>query len=244
MKRYLDFSFSLFAYVLSVVALTFLIFWVYPWGFMPYYIDKGSSASLLNAVLIDSALLLLFALQHSLMARDFFKEAILNKCSFSSKASIYGVASSLALIVLFCFWQPINSSNLLWNFKSGTILFWLMSGIYVFGWVFAFIATFLIDHFELFGLHQGYRAFKGLPEPEFKFQTKLFYKYVRHPIQLGTLIGLWVTPSMSYGHLFLSFGLTLYIFIGLYYEEKSLVKTFGDKYRQYQKEVPLLIPFI
>ena len=227
-------------YIMSMATLTFLIFWVYPWDFIPYYIDKGVSSSISFAVAADIGLLLLFGLQHSLMARDFFKDNIISKLSGSEKASLYSIASSLFLILIFYFWQPVDT--LVWDFKEG-VAFWVMSTLYVLGWSFAFVSSFLIDHFELFGLHQGYRAFKNLPEPELSFQTKLFYNYVRHPIQLGTIIGLWATPSMSLGHFLLSAGFTVYVVIGLYFEEKSLVKTFGEEYRRYQKEVPMLIPF-
>lgn len=208
---------------------------------MPAYIDGGRESPLLYALGINLGLLLLFGLQHSLMARDFFKEKVLEKFPASFKSSLYGISSAICLALIIHFWQPIDT--LIWHFEDGTF-FWIMTGLYVFGWSFAFISTFLIDHFELFGLHQGYRAFKNLPEPNNGFQTKLFYKYVRHPIQLGTVIGLWATPSMSWGHFLLSFGLTLYVLAGLYFEEKSLVKTFGDDYRSYQEKVPMLIPFI
>jgi methanethiol S-methyltransferase len=115
--------------------------------------------------------------------------------------------------------------------------------LYTAGWCIAFIATFQIDHFELFGLHQGYRALKGMPEPEPRFRQKGFYNYVRHPIQTGTLIGLWATPVMSGGHLLFSLGMTLYVLIGLTLEERELVKTLGEVYARYKKEIPMLFPF-
>ncbi|QOP42074.1 methyltransferase family protein [Sulfurimonas marina] len=240
MKRYLLFGFSIFSYLFSIATLSLLILWVYPWGFLPHYIDIGIDASVWYAVMFDVGLLLLFGLQHSLMARDFFKEKILAKFPHSFQTSLYGVASAICLYLLIYFWHPIDT--LIWDFNDG-FFFWFLTAIYLFGWFFAFISTFLIDHFELFGLHQGYRVFKSIPEPESCFQTKFFYKYVRHPVQLGTLIGLWATPSMSFGHLLMSIGFTVYAVIGLYLEEKSLVKTFGNEYRDYQEKVPFLIPF-
>lgn len=240
MKRYLLFTFSIFAYLFSIATLSLLIVWVYPWEFVPHYIDFGVETSVGDAVLIDLGLLLLFGLQHSLMARDFFKEKVLEKFSSSFKTSLYGIASAISLYVLIYFWRPIDS--LLWDFDDG-FLFWFFTTIYILGWLFAFISTFMIDHFELFGLHQGYRAFKNIPEPNNCFQTKFSYKYVRHPVQLGTLIGLWATPSMSYGHLLMSVGFTVYAVVGLYLEEKSLMTTFGDEYREYKKNIPFLIPF-
>lgn len=192
-----------------------------------------------NPILINTALLLFFGLQHSLMARSFFKDGLLKSVPHAVKSATYSVASSICLVMIFYFWQPIE--GYVWNFQSG-MLFWSVTLLYIFGWLSAFVATFIIDHFELFGLHQGYRALKNLPEPQLKFQARFFYKQIRHPIQAGTLIGLWATPSMSYGHLLLSVGMTIYVLIGLYYEEKSLIKLFGDEYKEYMKTTPMLIP--
>ncbi len=239
MNRYLIFTYSLLGYLSALASLTFLIFWVYPWDFMPITVDKADTGE--YAIMIDSALILLFTLQHSIMARTFFKEKIFGDVSLSVRASTYALLSSLCLLMLFYFWQPIG--GYLWDFQSAGV-FWILTFIYLLGWTFAFIATFLIDHFELFSLHQGYRVLKGLPEPEVSFQRKWFYNVIRHPIQAGTLVGLWATPSMSYGHLLLSTGMTIYVLIGLYLEEKDLLKTLGDDYKTYTKEVPMLIPFI
>jgi methanethiol S-methyltransferase len=142
--------------------------------------------------------------------------------------------------MIFYFWQPIE--GYVWNFQND-LVFWSITMLYIIGWLSALVATFIIDHFELFGLHQGYRVLKNLPEPKVKFQANFFYKYIRHPIQAGTLVGLWATPSMSYSHLLLSVGMTIYVLIGLYYEEKSLIKLFGEEYKEYMKTTPMLIPF-
>ncbi|MGB6018089.1 MAG: NnrU family protein [Sulfurimonadaceae bacterium] len=240
MKRHLNFTYSFVGYVLSIFTLTLLILWVYPWPFMPINIDLGDFNNITTSVIIDISLLLLFGLQHSLMARTFFKDKVLGRLSIATKSATYSVSSSLCLLLIFYFWQPIEGS--VWDLQSD-IGFWTMTIIYLVGWIVAFISTFAIDHFELFGLHQGYRALKNLPEPEVVFQKKWLYKYVRHPIQAGTLVGLWATPSMGYSHLILSFGMTLYVFIGLYLEEKNLVKTFGSEYEAYKNDVPMLIPF-
>ncbi len=240
MKKYLIFTYSLVGYILSIITLSFLILWVYPWEFLPFNIDIPMTSIDANPVLINAGLLLFFGLQHSLMARSFFKDGFLKNVSNAVKSATYSVASSICLVMMFYFWQPIEGS--VWNFQSD-ILFWGISMLYIIGWLVAFIATFIIDHFELFGLHQGYRALKNLPEPKVKFQVRFFYKYVRHPIQAGTLLGLWATPYMSYGHLLLSVGMTVYVLIGLYYEEKSLIKLFGEKYKDYMKTTPMLVPF-
>ncbi len=227
-------------YVLAMATLTFLILWVYPWEFMPLTVDSSFyPITTLSPWVIDIALLLLFALQHSLMARPFIKEKLFAKHSEAFKAATYTITSSLALLLLYLFWQPIMIE--VWSLQGvGSAI---MIVLYIVAWVFAFVATFLIDHFALFGLHQGYRALKNIPEPKAHFQAKGFYRFVRHPIQAGTMIGLWTTPVMTLGHLLLSAGFTLYIFIGLYLEEKSLVATFGEIYQKYQKDVPMLLPF-
>ncbi|MDO8454599.1 MAG: NnrU family protein [Sulfurimonas sp.] len=240
MKKYLTFTYSLVGYILSIISLSFLILWVYPWEFLPFNIETPMMRIDINPILINTALLLFFGLQHSLMARSFFKDGLLKNVSNAVKSATYSVASSICLIMIFYFWQPIE--GFVWNFRSDMV-FWSITMLYILGWLSAFVATFIIDHFELFGLHQGYRALKNLPEPEVKFQVRFFYKYIRHPIQAGTLVGLWATPSMSYGHLLLSVGMTMYVLIGLYYEEKSLIKTFGEEYKKYMKTTPMLIPF-
>ncbi|WP_428739919.1 methyltransferase family protein [Sulfurimonas sp.] len=208
---------------------------------MPYTIDKSIIVLEYNPLIIDLLLLVLFGVQHSVMARAFFKNNLLSKLSDTFKSATYCIASALCLVAIVYFWQPID--GYLWKFEDG-VMFWIFTTLYVLGWSFAFISTFLIDHFELFGLHQGYRVLKNLPEPPLKFQVRYFYKFVRHPIQLGTLIGLVATPSMSYGHLLLSIGMLIYVLIGLYFEEKDLLKTFGQEYLEYKKTTPMLIPFI
>ncbi|MCX6051159.1 MAG: hypothetical protein NTZ60_01485 [Campylobacterales bacterium] len=240
MKKYFIFTYSLIGYILSIITLSFLILWVYPWAFMPFHIDTPMMRTDANPIFINTGLLLFFGLQHSLMARSFFKDGLLENVSNAVKSATYSVASSICLVMIFYFWQPIE--GFVWNFQNGAV-FWSTTMLYSIGWMSAFVATFIIDHFELFGLHQGYRALKNIPDPEVKFQVRFFYKYIRHPIQAGTLIGLWAIPSMSYGHLFLSVGMSIYIFIGLYYEEKSLITLFGEEYKAYMKTTPMLIPF-
>jgi len=241
MKKYFIFAYSLVGYILSIISLSFLILWVYPWEFVKFNIDIPMMSIDANPVLINTGLLLFFGLQHSLMARNFFKDGLLKNLSNAVKSATYSVASSICLIMIFYFWQPME--GYVWNFQDD-IVFWSIAMLYIIGWLSALVGTFIIDHFELFGLHQGYRTLKNLPEPKVKFQANYFYKYVRHPIQVGTLIGLWATPSMSYGHLLLSVGMTIYILIGLYYEEKSLINLFAQEYKDYMKTTPMLIPFI
>ena len=237
--RELLFGYAVIGYLAAMATLTFLILWVYPWAFMPLTVDQAYIKLDADPWLVDTLLLLLFGIQHSLMARPFVQERLFAGRSETFKAATYTLASALALLILYLFWQPITT--MLWEFQDG-IGYWLPTLLYILGWLFAFVATFMIDHFALFGLHQGYRRLRNIPEPEPHFQTRGFYRYMRHPIQAGTLLGLWATPLMSAGHLLLSIGMTLYVLIGLYLEEKNLVRTFGDTYRRYQREVPMLLP--
>lgn len=240
MKKYLIFLYAVLGYILSIGSLSFLILWIYPWEFIKFTINNPIITLDINPIFLNTSLLLLFALQHSIMARSFFKDKLLKNISNGVKSANYSLASSICLIIMFYFWQPIE--GVLWDFQSD-VVFWSITIVYIVGWITAFLATFIINHFELFGLYQGYRVLRNIPEPEVKFQVNYFYKYVRHPIQSGTLVGLWATPYMSHTHLFLSMGMTIYVLIGLHYEEKSLINTFGDKYKKYIDTTPMLLPF-
>lgn len=241
MKKYLIFLYSLVGYILSMITLSFLILWVYPWDFMAFYIDSPIIAIDADPILTNTSLLLLFGLQHSVMARSFFKDGLLSHVSNAVKHATFSITSSICLLLIFCFWQPID--GYVWNFQDSMLPWFFLTVVYILGWLMAFLATFMIDHFELFGLHQGYRVLKDIPDPEAEFQIRFFYKYVRHPIQAATIVGVWATPSMSYSHLFLSIGMTIYIVIGLYFEEKDLIRVFGEKYKNYMGTTPMLIPF-
>lgn len=238
MQRYLLFFYALFAYLAAMVSLTILILWVYPWPFMPISVDTGESSS--YAFFVDIGLIALFGLQHSVMARPAVKAALFDGRSVSFRASTYTLLSAVCLFVMYLFWQPMTTT--VWSMPSGPG-YWIMTALYAGGWLLAFIATFQIDHFELFGLHQGWRVLRNLPEPEPLFQKKGFYRFVRHPVQTGTMLGLWATPVMSSGHLLLSIGMSVYILIGLKLEERDLVRALGEGYRRYLREVPMLFPF-
>ena len=156
-----------------------------------------------------------------------------------AQRSTYTLLSAFFLALIIHFWMPIE--GYIWHFESG-LMFWILSVIYITAWTIATLATFQIDHFELFGLHQIWRYLKKIPEEEVHFEENAFYKYIRHPIQAGTMLGLWATPQMSTGHLLLAVTFSIYIFIGLYFEERDLVKTLGKAYQEYQKRVPMLFP--
>ena len=232
--------YGLISYLLGFGILVYMVFWVFPWSFMPSSIDTGVvHDSTVLAVVVDVLLIALFGLQHSLMVRPSFKTWFNTVVPEAAQRSTYTLLSAFFLGLIIHFWMPIE--GYLWYFDSG-LMFWVLSVLYVLGWTVATLATFQIDHFELFGLHQIWRYLKKLPEPVAQFEEKGFYKYIRHPIQAGTMIGLWATPQMSTGHLLLAVTFSIYIFIGLYFEERDLVKTLGEAYADYKKRVPMLFP--
>ncbi len=232
--------YGLISYLLGFGILVYMVFWVYPWSFMPGSIDSGTvHESTLFAIVVDIFLIGLFGLQHSLMVRPTFKTWFNAVVPEVAQRSTYTLLSAFFLGLIIYFWIPID--GYIWYFESG-IIFWVLSGIYIIAWTVATLATFQIDHFELFGLHQIWRYIKNIPQPVTRFEEKGFYKYVRHPIQAGTMLGLWITPQMSTGHLLFAVTFSIYIFIGLHYEESDLVKTLGKAYIDYKKRVPMLFP--
>jgi protein-S-isoprenylcysteine O-methyltransferase Ste14 len=209
---------------------------------LPRSIDAGGpEGSWLAALVVDTALLAIFALQHSLMARPHFKAAWTRLIPRSIERSSYVLASSLALILLYWQWRPISA--LVWATEPGSAGYSLLLGAYGFGWLFVLISTFLIDHFSLFGLRQVAGAGAGPPGPGMSFRTPAFYRFVRHPIMLGFVIAFWATPVMTVGHLYFAIATTAYIAIALRFEERDLIGEFGDAYLGYRREVPMLVPW-
>ena len=238
MSRFIILFYGVVAY------LTFLLTFLYAMGFMgnflvPKSIDSGAEGPLIIALLINIGLLSVFAVQHSVMARPAFKTWWTKIIPKAAERSTYTLLSSLALILLFYYWQPIG--GIVWQVEGsvGRIILYSLFG---FGWALVLVSTFLINHFDLFGLQQVWFNFKDKPEPAPNYTERLFYKIVRHPLQMGFLMGLWITPTMSWTLFTLSTFMTIYIFIGLHYEEKDLVVSLGDSYVDYQKRVRKLIP--
>jgi len=230
----------------AVAYIIFLIAFLYAIGFVgniyvPKTIDSGNEPSLMNAILTNTILLSIFALQHSIMARPKFKKWFNSIFSQAMERSTYILLSSLALILIFWQWQPITT--LVWETEN-TILSNIIKAIFFLGWLIVLLSTFMINHFELFGLAQIFDNLKNRQTPNPKFQTNYLYKLVRHPIMLGFLIAFWATPIMTLGHLLFSIVTTLYIFVAVkYLEEKDLRKFIGEEYETYQKEVPMIVPF-
>lgn len=240
MKKSIIFIYGIVAYCIFLVAFLYAI------GFIgnllvPKTIDSGVEPTLLKAVLTNIILLSVFALQHSIMARPKFKVWFTSIFSKAMERSTYVLLSSLALLLVYWQWQPITT--LVWQTEN-TLLSSILTGIFFLGWLIVLLSTFMINHFELFGLAQIYNNLKNRKTSNPKFQKNYFYKLVRHPIMLGFLIAFWATPVMTLGHLLFSIVTTLYIFVAVkFLEEKDLRKIIGEDYEAYQKEVPMIIPF-
>jgi len=228
-----------------VVYVLFMATFLYAIGFVgnvfvPKSIDTGASGSLAQALVADLSLLAVFAIQHSAMARRSFKAHWTRIVSPVVERSTYVLAATLALALLLWQWRPI-AEPVIWRLhdpltaKLLWVVFWL-------GWGVLLTSSFLIDHFELFGVKQVVANLNGseLPQPEFR--TPLFYRFVRHPIYLGFLLGFWATPVMTAGHLLFAVGCTGYILIGIWLEERDLVAQFGDRYLRYRRQVGMLVP--
>jgi methanethiol S-methyltransferase len=208
---------------------------------VPKTIDSGPASPLAEALIINLLLLGVFAVQHSVMARPGFKRWWTKIVPERVERSTYVLAATAALALLLWQWRPI-AEPVLWAVENRTgvavlnVVFWA-------GWAVLLISTFLLNHFELFGLRQVFAPMRGESAPTPEFRTPAFYRYVRHPIYLGFLLAFWATPVMTAGHLLFAAGSTGYILIGIWFEERDLVAQFGDRYRQYRRQVGMLLPW-
>ena len=239
MRGLLSFLYGVAAYAAGLVALLCFI------GFsgnllVPKSVDIGAGAPWVEALGIDVLLLALFGIQHSVMARRGFKRWWTRVVPPAVERSTYVVATCVVLALMFRFWVPITAP-VAWQVedRAGVALLWSLFGL---GWVLVLVSTLLINHFELFGLQQVFARLRrrALPEPE--FVTPLLYRYVRHPLYAGLLLGFWSVPLMTAGRLVFAIGSSAYILIGIAFEERDLLRQFGERYNSYRAEVGMLLP--
>jgi protein-S-isoprenylcysteine O-methyltransferase Ste14 len=240
MGRLLGFIYGIVAY------LVFFATFLYAIGFVagvavPKTIDGGPVVPLAQALIVNILLMSVFAIQHSVMARPAFKRWWTRIVSPAVERSTYVLIASLALILLVWQWRPIPA--VIWQVNDPTAVMVLMA-LEALGWGIVLLSTFLINHFELFGLHQVANNLTGKPMPAPKFKMPMFYKMVRHPIYLGFIIAFWAAPVMTAGHLLFAAVTTAYIFVGIALEEHDLITVFGDEYRRYRERVAMIVPFL
>ena len=239
MGRFIAFLYGLAAY--AVFFITFL----YAIGFVtglvvPKTIDSGTVVPMVEAIIVNLLLMSAFAIQHSVMARPPFKAWFTQYVPKSVERSTYVLLASLLLVLLFWQWRPLPA--VVWHIEQPQIAMAVM-GLSFVGWLTVLSSTFLINHFELFGLHQVANNLTGKPMPVQRFRTPLFYKFVRHPLYLGFIVAFWAAPTMSQGHLLFAAVTTAYIFVGIFLEERDLISFFGDEYRHYKTRVSMIIPW-
>lgn len=224
------FFFATFLYAIGFIANVFV----------PTSIDVGVVALWPEAVLVDVVLLGVFAVQHSVMARRGFKRWWTRIVPEPIERSTYVLAASLALALLLWQWRPI-AEPMVWSVehRAGVLA---LNAVFWLGWAVLLISTFLINHFELFGLRQAFVHLRGHSVPAPEFRTPLFYRHVRHPIYLGFVLAFWATPQMTAGHLLFAVATTIYILIGIWFEERDLIAQFGERYRSYREQAGMLWP--
>jgi protein-S-isoprenylcysteine O-methyltransferase Ste14 len=206
---------------------------------VPKGVDDGVVAPFFLALTINLGLIVLFGIQHSVMARPGFKKWWTRIVPTSIERSTYVLISTLLFILLFWQWQPMTA--VIWSFEAplAQAVAW---SVFVLGIVLLFASTFVINHFDLFGLRQIWLNLTEKPYTYLKFKVTWFYRFVRHPLYVGWIMIFWATPHMTFGHLLLAIGMSAYILIAIRYEERDMVKFHGEAYREYQRKVPMLIP--
>ena len=239
MGRIISFVYGVLAHLGFLVAFLYLI------GFLgnfvvPKSIDSGQAGPVGQALLINVILIAIFGIPHSVMARPGFKQWWTKVVPQHIERSTYVMQGNLLVALLMWQWQPMV--GVIWNVEHpvGASVLWGLFGI---GWVMIVLTSFVINHFDLFGLRQVYLHLRGMEYTPLEFKAKWIYKYIRHPLMLGWIIAFWATPQMSAGHLVFAVGTTIYILIGIQFEERDLVKSHGEDYENYRLKVSMLLPF-
>jgi protein-S-isoprenylcysteine O-methyltransferase Ste14 len=239
-SRFIALLYGVAAYVAFFVTILYAIGFVSGLAVQKATIDTGTVVPIAEALIVNLLLMSVFAVQHSVMARKQFKQWWTQFVPKSVERSTYVLFSSLALMLLFWQWRPMPA--VVWHVDNSQVAL-AVTGLSLVGWLTVFTSTFLINHFELFGVHQVANNLTGRQMPAPRFRTPLYYKFVRHPIYLGFIIAFWAAPTMTVGHLLFATVTTAYIFVGILLEERDLIELFGDDYRRYKERVSMLLPW-
>lgn len=237
--RYVRFIAAIAAYLLFFATFLYLVGWV---GnlFVPKTVDAGGPEGALGtAIFTNIGLIALFGIQHSVMARRGFKDAMTRTVPAPFERTVYVLASVAVLWIMFAFWMPMP--QVVWSVGEGPAAMVLWA-LFALGWAVVFVSTWLLNHFELFGLQQTWYDMRQMPVPAPRFREPLLYKACRHPLYLGFLIAFWSIPTMTQGHLLFAGGMTVYVLIAIRYEEKDLATALGEAYTEYRTRVGMLVP--
>ena len=240
LKRILFFVYGVVSYLIFFATFLYAIGFIGNFA-VPSTLDGASDGEFWKNFLIDAGLLALFAVQHSLMARKWFKDWWTRLVPPALERSTYVLFSSLALILMFWQWRPLG--GIVWSIENKTAVY-IIYTLFAFGWALVLVSTFLINHFDLFGLRQVWFYLRGKPYEPLKFGTPALYRVVRHPLYVGWFFAFWMTPTMTFAHLLFSVATTAYILLAIQFEERDLVREHGESYEKYKREVPMLVPFV
>jgi methanethiol S-methyltransferase len=234
------FLYGLVAYALFLVAFLYAIAFVGDFDVVPKGIDDGTVVPVTQAIIVNVALLLLFAVQHNVMARPWFKEWWTRFVPRPIERSTYVAAASLILLLLYWQWRPMPIVVWQVDNAAGRTVLWLMFWA---GWGIVLLSSFLIDHFELFGLKQVWLYLRGLEPASAPFSERSLYRWMRHPLMFGFILAFWSAPTMSQGRLLFAVVTTTWILIAIQIEERDLVHILGEPYQRYRERTPMLLPW-
>ena len=239
MSRSITMLFALVAYAIFFATFLYLIAFVGNIAVVPRTVDIGPASAPATALVINVALIALFGVQHSVMARKGFKAWWTRVVPEPAERSVYVLMASAALIILYSFWRPIEAT--VWSVTNplGETILW---ALFALGWAIVLLSTFLLNHFELFGLQQAWLNLRARQAQPHQLRQPLFYKWVAHPLYSGFFLAFWATPHMSAGHLLLAAGMSVYMLIAIRYEERDLTSYYGEDYTSYRKGVGMIIP--